>query len=1760
MANDRWWDPDGTGSVSGGTNNWNTTNNFWSTTSTGSGWTAWRNSGTGAADVANFISGSGTLTLTTGITVRGLLFSSGPYLVTGNTLTLSNTGSGSVAGGEVQVTGSNSAEIASILAGTAGMIKSGTGTLTLSGASANTYTGTTSVNGGVLALNKTGVNAIIGNITVGDGAGNDVLRLDNSNQIIDTAVLTFNGTGANAGIFRLNAFNETVAGIASTGGAGVIENGGATDSVLTINNSGAQSFAGVIQDGSGAGLLNLSKLGAGTLTLSGTSSTYSGTTTISAGILQAAGSGSLGDGSASNTLIFAGGTLQATGTITSPSTRGITLSSTGLIDTNSQSITLAGVISGANGLTKSGAGTLTLSGASTYTGVTTVSAGTLAFGTIANRDGTASALGAPTSAANGTIALGAATLQYTGSGDTTNRVVNLTGAGTIDASGSGTLTFDNDATSVITATAQNLTLTGSGNGTINSPIATTTGTLTKTGTGTWTLAGTNTFTGAVTISDGTLSIPTITNAATNGTLGASANVPSNLFLNGGTLQYTGGDVSTDRLFAVGSSGGTIDASGSGAINFNNTGSMGFNSQTGARTITLTGSNTGANTISAVIGNNSGATSLIKSGTGSWTLSGTNTYTGTTTISAGTLAAGSTSSLGTGAASNTLVFAGGTLQATGTITSPSTRGVTLNSTGLIDTNGNSVSIAGVVNGANGLTKNGAGTLTLTGTNTFSGPVQVSNGTLSIASINNSGNSSLGTNTVVLLGSSGKTGALQFTGASGSTTRGFLLATGGTGAFDVTGTNTLTLGGLVSGSGAFSKTGTGMLVLSNTANSYSGGTTISAGTLAAAASGSLGDGSATNALIFAGGTLQATGVITSPSTRGVTMTGTGIIDTNGNSMSIAGLIDGAGGLTKNGTGTLTLTNTNTFAGTVAINSGTLSVASIADGGAASGLGAGGTIGIGSAGTVGTLQYTGGSVATNRAVALGAAGGVIDGGGATLTMSGPFSGGPLTKSGAGTLILTNAGNSYSGGTTVSTGTLRLGASNAMPNAPLSVAAAFDLNGFNGGVTTLALANGTVTGAGTLTLGGTVTSSGVSDISGGTLALGGNRIFSVTETLNVGSLITGVTNTLTKTGAGTMVLANSASSFSGAVTVSAGTVSIPSIANGAVNSPLGSSAAATAVSLGSSGNTGTIQFNGGTGSSDRTFSLVTGGVGEFDVPDGNDLTLSGVISGGGAFSKIGGGTLNLGTTASTFSGAATIANGTVVIGSLANSGNGPLGNSSAKITLGSSGANGTLRFTGASGATDRNITLAAGGAGVIDLTTTGSTLTYTGVISGSGDLYKTGPGTLAFANTSVTSNSFSGTAYLYEGLVTLNQPNNDISDGPISGNLVVGDGIHSVEVRNQTDGQVFNVKSVTVNQYGLYNLNNHGEGIKSITVNGGAVTTGSGTLTLRETGTGIFSDSSPATGTISGKLALERNNTPTVIADGASPIDLQISAKISDDDGATPSGLNKSGAGVLELTGTNTYTGSTTIGESTLALGTGGSISSGSPIQFRGGVFAKSGTFTRNLGPAADNNAVNWGAGGGGFAAYGGALSVDIGGTSSSTWGATANFVPSGSPLMFGSPIADNVVTYTDSINLGTSGTNTREIFADDNTLSSADYAVISGNLTSTGGTQSLSKTGAGILELSGAGNTYNGTTTISAGTLRLAGGANRLYSSGTNANSDVSISSGAIFDLNGTSQTIDDLTGAGGVTLNAGSLTVGNSNGSSTFSGAISTTGTLTKAGSG
>ena len=145
---------------------------------------------------------------------------------------------------------------------------------------------------------------------------------------------------------------------------------------------------------------------------------------------------------------------------------------------------------------------------------------------------------------------------------------------------------------------------------------------------------------------------------------------------------------------------------------------------------------------------------------------------------------------------------------------------------------------------------------------------------------------------------------------------------------------------------------------------------------------------------------------------------------------GAISGAGGLTKTGAGTLTISTNNDYTGPTAINGGVLAVAALNDGGYPSSIGAASTAASNFVLNAGTLRITGAQTNTNRSLTLGAGGGTFDIA-SSLQFSGVITGGgALTKTGTGTLLLASA-NTYTGGTTINAGTLYLAGSTANESA---------------------------------------------------------------------------------------------------------------------------------------------------------------------------------------------------------------------------------------------------------------------------------------------------------------------------------------------------------------------------------------------------------------------------------------------------------------------------------------------------------------------------------------------------------------------------------------------------------------------------------------------------------------------------------------------------------------------------------------------------------
>jgi fibronectin-binding autotransporter adhesin len=318
---------------------------------------------TAGAASAGSIAGAGTYalgrvnlsvgSLGTSTTVSGGILDGGVSGGTGGSISKIGTGTLTFTGADTY-TGGTTVNSGTLAVNGGGRIK-GTSGITL-GQNAKDN-GTLQVSGAASSVTTPG------SITVGS-LGTGTLTIDNGATVTAAGIIlgassgstgTLNiGSGGAAGV--LNALTVTNA----VGATGIV-NFNATDSSYTFGASLRNT-------------LTLNQNGSGTTILTGTN-TYTGGTNLNAGTLRVSSNANLG-GAAGN-LSFNGGTLQLGATITNLSRPITLNTHGGSIDTGSFSLTSTGNISGAGGLTKAGSGTLTLSGVSTYTGGTTVSAGIL---------------------------------------------------------------------------------------------------------------------------------------------------------------------------------------------------------------------------------------------------------------------------------------------------------------------------------------------------------------------------------------------------------------------------------------------------------------------------------------------------------------------------------------------------------------------------------------------------------------------------------------------------------------------------------------------------------------------------------------------------------------------------------------------------------------------------------------------------------------------------------------------------------------------------------------------------------------------------------------------------------------------------------------------------------------------------------------------------------------------------------------------------------------------------------------------------------------------------------------------------------------------------------------------------------------------------------------------------------------------------------------------------------------------------------------
>ncbi len=424
-----------------------------------------------------------------------------------------------------------STEVSGVISGTGSLIKIGNGRLLLDGA--NTYSGTTTINAGLLqvgdndAAGMLGPGAVIDNAVLGlfrtDDfvVGNAISGTGDLDEVTGTAILT--GLNTYAGQTRIVNPSATLqignGGTDGTLGQGVVSDDGA----LSFDRSDVLIVPNTIIDSG-----NVAQIGTGTTVLTG-ANTYVGTTTISAGALQ------IGDGGASGSL--GGGDVLDNGT---------------LIFDRADPITVGNAISGSGGLVQSGAD-LTLTGANSYAGTTAVTAGVLEVGD----GGTSGTLGtgAVTLADDTSLAFSRSDVvtvsnAISGTGQLTQAgpgTVILTGANTytgMTTIGGGTLQIGDGGTSGTLGTGQiastaNLAFDRSDALAVSSVISGT-GTVGQIGTGTTTLSGANTYTGATSVSAGTLLVTgaiagSAVSVASGGTLGGTGTVGGTALADGATL-------------------------------------------------------------------------------------------------------------------------------------------------------------------------------------------------------------------------------------------------------------------------------------------------------------------------------------------------------------------------------------------------------------------------------------------------------------------------------------------------------------------------------------------------------------------------------------------------------------------------------------------------------------------------------------------------------------------------------------------------------------------------------------------------------------------------------------------------------------------------------------------------------------------------------------------------------------------------------------------------------------------------------------------------------------------------------------------------------------------------------------------------------------------------------------------------------------------------------------------------------------------------
>ncbi|MEY3481120.1 MAG: hypothetical protein RIQ71_1895, partial [Verrucomicrobiota bacterium] len=1451
-------------------------------------------------------------------------------------------------------------------AGTTNTItKTGAGTLTLGGTNANTFGGGVILNAGTLNVSKASALGT-GSLTINGGT------LGNSSGA--------NLTAANS-MFWSNSFSYNSANLLNfNGGVTTIS----TNLTVTVS-GGALQLNGVNSGGYG-----LTKAGSGTLTF-GSGVTNLGGVTVSAGTLGLGASqsslaglgtvtmngGSLASVSSARTItnsIVAGGDFAFGGSGSSLIISNLDLGGVTRIVTLGNSLTVNGAISN-GGLTIDSTNSdrkVTLSNTATYTGPTTIKGGALIMGT------------AGLLSSNSALDISAATTAAT------NDISGISGSGMTVASLAG------GANGALVLGAKNLTVGANNTTTTFAGVASGTGgSITKNGTGTMTFTGTSTYDGATTVSgggfvmNGTNSSSAVT-LANGASLGGSGRIGA-LTLSGmvspgnsvGTLSAGNTIIDAGSSFQLemydwsGSAGTGWDLlSSSGSLTLSNTSLSPFT----VNLVSMSATNTSGNSINwnanqnwtnnfitytSLVGTFNSSAFSVNTNSFSNTLNGTfsivtngnalallytTAYVPATTFvwNAGSGDWSSTGNWQGGTAptnDSAIVFSGPAGVATNNAVVTSAVGITFsNTTGSIALAGDALAI-----GVEGIVNLATDAHTISNNISFATNVSVnaSAGALTIA-----GNM---TNDV-----SGQT--LTFLGA-----------------------NNTTVSGVVSGQGGLSKSGTGSLILSG-ANNYTGGTTVTGGTLS-------------------GDSTSITGAVTNGAGATVTFNQS----TNG---TFAGVVSGAGRLTKSGDATLTLSGANNYNGGTLVSAGAL------------------------AGSTASLQ----GAITNNA-------GVIFDQTTNGTYAGLMSGnGVLTKNSAGTVTLSGA-NTYSGGTVINAGKLA-GDTRSLQGAITNGSVVEFSQSTNGTYSGVVSGAGSLvkSGSGTVTLSGANTYSGGTVISAGTLtgdtislqgAISNAATLAFSQATNgtYSGVISG-TGGVSKGGSGTLTF-DAVHSYTGLTTITTNAIGAGALAL----SGAGSIAASSGVDL----IQGVVFDISGVSAAGTTVQSISGNttstifLGSKTLTFGNSAsnTFPGTITGTGGLIKTGSGYQSFSNN-STYSGGFTLQDGVVRMqaSSVLATNAGPVTN-----ILSSGFGTGTLTVQGgriqsssgsgrtihnsvnmagnfAIGATDSNgaVTVSAATTGAATTLTTNATITtdasaiWLQTITGGYTLTKAGAATLTLGatNTIYSGSSFNGltvsagTVRVYSsntinsisvaggaGLgygtvayspfgsatITLNDgsafgqdtsmgggtdaertiANNIVLNGNatfggfgqgfyLSGNIDLNGGSRTITFSNSTtfSGVISNGTGLVLDSGGStsrnFNMTNATATYSGpTTVNGGnLILQGSGALAsgtaLNVAGTttnaGFNISGLSGAGTTIGSLAVASNSSVALGSKTLSVGGDNTSTTVAGSISGTNAGLTKSGNGVLTLSGSNTYTGTTTINGGTILLTNGNALADSSTV----------------------------------------------------------------------------------------------------------------------------------------------------------------------------------------------------------------------------------------